>query len=33
VLALKQQPGLLERTLLAGGIDAHEHLCGRQYGS
>ncbi len=33
MLALEQQPRLLKSTLFAGGIDAHEHLSGRQYGS
>ena len=32
VLVLEQQPGLLERALLAGGVDAHQHLSGGQDG-
>ncbi len=32
VQVLEQQAGFFESTLLAGGVDAHEHLSGRQDG-
>ena len=32
VLVLEQQPGLLERALLAGGVDVDQHVDGGQDG-